>query len=237
MMQSSLMMVMEDHKTIGVVVVMVEMAMFVAEAVIMVVKVAMVANLVIRMRQVPMITRHHHLCLPEAAEVVAVVVVVVVVVVVAKPEEEAMIPDQVSGSRQFNNSLLSFLSSSSSPRHFSSPPPIIPQRRGCQDSMEAVEDIVILTRRPRPSESCGMRHGCVDRGWGCDGGHSVVASRMDERPRHGRRADGHWRSNRGEANRSHAKSEVVVVLAKCLGEGTNTVGRARRGGGGGGGTE
>ncbi|RWW26201.1 hypothetical protein GW17_00009424 [Ensete ventricosum] len=257
MMQSSLMMVMEDHKTIGVVVVMVEMAMFVAEAVIMVVKVAMVANLVIRMRQVPMITRHHHLCLPEAAEVVAVVVVVVVVVVVAKPEEEAMIPDQVSGSRQFNSgagmmtfdrsdwpkdsalrySLLSFLSSSSSPRHFSSPPPIIPQRRGCQDSMEAVEDIVILTRRPRPSESCGMRHGCVDRGWGCDGGHSVVASRMDERPRHGRRADGHWRSNRGEANRSHAKSEVVVVLAKCLGEGTNTVGRARRGGGGGGGTE
>ncbi|RZR78623.1 hypothetical protein BHM03_00004053 [Ensete ventricosum] len=102
-MQSSLMMVMEDHKTIGVVVVMVEMAMFVAEAVIMVVKVAMVANLVIRMRQVPMITRHHHLCLPEAAEVVAVVVVVVVVVVVAKPEEEAMIPDQVSRSRQFNS--------------------------------------------------------------------------------------------------------------------------------------
>ncbi|RRT68784.1 hypothetical protein B296_00011578 [Ensete ventricosum] len=103
-MQSSLMMVMEDHKTIGVAVVMVEMTMFVAEAVIMVVKVAMVANLVIRMRQVTMIPRHHHLCLPEA-EVVAVVVVVVVVV--AKPEEEAMIPDQVSRSRQFNNSLLS----------------------------------------------------------------------------------------------------------------------------------
>lgn len=45
------------------VVVMVEVAMFVAEVVIMGVKVAMVANLIICMRQA---TMNKHLCLPEA---------------------------------------------------------------------------------------------------------------------------------------------------------------------------